>query len=436
MEATYAHHPAGGPGSPFDPPVLLRSSRDLLAAVPYLLGFRPRDCCVVVCVTDDGRVGLVARTSLDELAGDGLDARTVARAAGRVATRLALVVLYTDRPRERVRSRADAVVGALDDVLHAVADIEAWIVTPDGYRGLDCDDPSCCPPAGRPGAELEHGEVGAAFVVAGRAIADSEQEAHRIRPAAAAVRDRAAKAASRADRARAAARDATPDVPRDHGMPATGPGTVPVPVGTWRAEAYGVWCDLVRQAAEELRAFPAGEVMLPPARLGRLAAALADVPVRDAVLLSLVPGGREAADRTVGAGARGGADGSADRGAGSASGEVEVATARAISRVVDPRVGVPPDPATADAARLVLEQLVAAAPRRWHAPALALLAFLAWWRGDGWLAARRVRESARRDPSHRLAGLLAGVLEAAVPPGWVSAAGTGAEARVTEPRVG
>ncbi|MFC7877598.1 DUF4192 domain-containing protein [Isoptericola sp. NPDC057391] len=407
MDAAYATDRAGEPGLAFDTPLVLRSSCDLLAAVPYLLGFRPRECLVVVAVTEDGRVGLVARTGLadpDEPSGgpgDEADGGTsgsagvVARAVARVGARLALVVLYTASPPDEVRAREAAVVGALEESLGPTVDVEAWLVGPDGYRGLDCVDPACCPARGRPVSELEHGEVGAAFVVAGRVIAASEQEAHRVRALPAGVRGRVAKAAVRAERTRAAAADAARDA-----------------LGRWRAEAYGVWCDLMRHAAAELRTCPAGDVELPPARLGRLAVALADVRVRDAVLLSLVPGGREAADRTARAG-----------GDGDVAPDVEAATARAIARVVDPRVGVPPDGATADAARLVLEQLVGGAPRRWHAPPLALLGFLAWWRGDGWLAARRVRESARQDPTYRLAALVAGVLEAAVPPGWVSAAG-------------
>jgi len=417
MDAAYATDRAGEPGLAFDTPLVLRSSRDLLAAVPYLLGFRPRECVVVVAVTGEGRVGLVARTGLadldghsggpgDETGGARGSASVVARAAGRVGARLALVVLYTASSPDQVRSREAAVVGALEESLGPTVDVEAWLVGPDGYRGLDCTDPACCPERGRPVGELEHGEVGAAFVVAGRAIAGSEQEAHRIRALSAGVRDRVAKAAVRAERVRAAAGDAARAAPRE---------TAHDVLGRWRAEAYGVWCDLVRQAAAELRTCPAGDVELPPARLGRLAVALADVRVRDAVLLSLVPGAREAADRT----ARAGGDADVTR-------DVEAATARAIARVVDPRVGVPPDGATADATRLVLEQLVGGAPRRWHAPPLALLGFLAWWRGDGWLAARRVRESARQDPAYRLAALVAGVLEAAVPPGWVSAAGVAA----------
>jgi hypothetical protein len=425
MDAAYATDRTGKPGSPFDAPLVLRSSRDLLAAVPYLLGFRPRECVVVLAVTAEGRVGLVARTPLAGLDGTGADVGTVARAAGRVGARLALVVLYTASPSVQARARAAAVVGALDESLdqsldHAV-DVETWMVGPEGYRGLDCTDPACCPPQGRPAADLEHGEVPAAFVVAGRAIAASEQEAHRIPPASAGVRDRVAKAAARAERVRGAARDQAPAAPGT----ASGPGRGDA-LGRWRAEAYGVWCDLLRQAAAELRAGPPGDVVLPPARLGRLAVALADVPVRDAVLLSLVPGGREAADRTVGA----------SRGPGGDARDVEAATSRAIARVVDPRCGVPPDGTTADAARLVLEQLVGGAPRRWHAPPLALLGFLAWWLGDGWLAARRVRESAGQDPAYRLAALLTGVLEAAVPPGWVSAGRLPAAAGVTGPAVG
>ncbi|MFE6970536.1 DUF4192 domain-containing protein [Isoptericola sp. NPDC057653] len=414
MEAVYATPHAGEPGSPFDLPVVLRSSRDLLAAVPYLLGFRPRECCVVVCVTTEGRIGLVARTSLTDADGvaradgPGPDARTVARAAARAGAAFVLVVLCTARPEAAVLRHAVDVLAALDEVLDVAADVETWLMGADGYRGLGCSDPACCPPGGRPLGELEHGEVGAAFVVAGRAVAASEQEAHRIVRAPVAVRDRAAKAAGRAERARPTALDGE----------AAGVSTA-----RWRSEAYGVWRDLVRQAADERRAaVPGGETVLPPARLGRLAAALADVSVRDAVLLSLVPGGADVADLTAG--------GAEDEAA------VEVATARAIARVVDPRVGVPPDPATADAARLVLEQVVGAAPRRWHAAPLALLGFLAWWRGDGWLASRRVREALRQDPSHRLAALLAGVLRAAVPPGWVASSGGRVPSDATGPATG
>ena len=461
MDAAYATDRAGEPGLAFDTPLVLRSSRDLLAAVPYLLGFRPRECVVVVAVTGEGRVGLVARTPLPDVGdhpgtvtagGGGSGGAThdedgaegaldvVARAAARAGARLALVVVYTAAPPDLVRPRGLAVAAALEERLAPTVDVEPWLVGPDGYRGLDCVDPACCPARGRPASELEHGEVGAAFVLAGRAVADSEQEAHRIRPLSAGVRDRVAKAAGRAERSRAAAHAVPPDLSGDEsGDPSRGAsGDAPAESsreasaeaargvatgrarrtagrsvggapGRWRAEAYGVWCDLVRQAATELRTSAAADVELPPARLGRLAVALADVRVRDAVLLSLVPGAREAADRTAGVGGD------------AAARDVEAATARAIARVVDPRVGVPPDGAGADAARLVLEQVVAGAPRRWHAPPLALLGFLAWWRGDGWLAARRVRESADRDPSYRLAALVAGVLEAAVPPGWVGA---------------
>ncbi|MFE5308200.1 DUF4192 family protein [Isoptericola sp. NPDC056605] len=430
MDAAYATDRAGESGLAFDTPVVLRSSRDLLAAVPYLLGFRPRECVVVVAVTGEGRVGLVVRTGpadRGEASGGDVAERwgrtdVVARAVAGVGARLALVVLYTASPPDQARAREAAGVAALAESLGPAVDVEAWLVGPDGYRGLDCVDPACCPARGRPVGELEHGEVGAAFVVAGRAVADTEQEAHRVRALPASVRDRVAKAAGRAARAREAAGDTTRAAPR---------GTARDELGHWRAEAYGVWCDLVRQAAAELRTCPDGDVELPAARLGRLAVALADVRVRDAVLLSLVPGAREAADRTAGAGG----DAAVTR-------DVEAATARAIARVVDPRVGVPPDGATADAARLVLEQLVGGAPRRWHAPPLALLGFLAWWRGDGWLAARRVRESARQDPTYRLAALVAGVLEAAVPPGWVSAArgpaveGASGAVGVTWPTVG
>ncbi|MFH6687299.1 DUF4192 family protein, partial [Cellulosimicrobium funkei] len=137
--------------------------------------------------------------------------------------------------------------------------------------------------------------------------------------------------------------------------------------------------------------------------LGRLAAGQESVPVRDAVLLSLVPGTDDLPDRTV----RGG--------------DVDAGTGRAIAAVVDPGAGLAPDPAVTGPARAVLEAVVAHAPRGSTAPALTLLALVAWWHGDGGRARRRLAEALAEDPTYRLALLLASALDAGVPPGWVRA---------------
>jgi hypothetical protein len=145
---------------------------------------------------------------------------------------------------------------------------------------------------------------------------------------------------------------------------------------------------------------------LPPALLGRVEAALDAVPVRDAVLLSLVPGVGDLPERT----ARGG-------------GDVDAGTGEAIGRIVDPAVAVAPVPEETEPARVVLEAVVAHAARRRAAPALTLLALIAWWHGDGGRASERVREALAQDGSYRLALLLSSALDAGVPPGWVRAQG-------------
>ncbi|WP_166848409.1 DUF4192 family protein [Isoptericola sp. BMS4] len=426
--------------------VRARSSRDLLAAVPYLLGYRPRESLVVVCVGARGTVDLVVRVALDDLHLAGAVRDRASDPVGRLVAALhrtsatdLLIAVHTAREPSTFRPRVEPVLAALE----RVADVEPWLVSPHGYRGLDCDDAACCPPEGHPPTDLEHRAVNAALVVAGCAVADSPEDAYRIRPAPEPCRARAARAATRAERAGRAhdvERDAEPGAGRDAECGAERGGAPDVAGGAAararrRTAGYDLWCELVRHAAREADAGPPGAAALPPARLGRLAVALGDLAVRDAVLLSLVPGGEDVARRTASArpgpgsrvpassarGAHPSPDGPPGPGAGedAADGGVEAATARAVARVVDPRVAVVPDPAVARSATLVLEQVVAHVPRRRHAPALTLLAFLAWWQGDGGRAAHRLQEATSADTGYRLAALLGAVLDAGVPPGWV-----------------
>uniref|UniRef100_UPI0014961882 DUF4192 family protein n=1 Tax=Cellulosimicrobium cellulans TaxID=1710 RepID=UPI0014961882 len=101
--------------------------------------------------------------------------------------------------------------------------------------------------------------------------------------------------------------------------------------------------------------------------------------------------------------------------------DVDAGTGTAIARLVDPSAGVAPDPAVTGPARRALEAVVAHAAHGRAAPALTLLALLAWWHGDGGRAAERLREALVHDPAYRLALLLSSAVDAGVPPGWVRA---------------
>jgi len=372
-------------------PLVLRSPHDLLAAIPYRLGFRPAECVVVACTTADGHLGLVARVALDDLArpdvADGLE--PLVRAVVDQRPRALTAVLYTARDGAPARALLGTAIAAVD----VGVDVDRWIVTDGGYRGIDCDDPACCPEQGHPPAALETSEIAVAHVLAGRQVAPSREVAYRIAPAPADRRALAGRAARRSH-------DTAADCPDESARRA------------WRTAALDAWREATRCVpvpTERHRGHDApADQPLGAALLGRVAAGLADRRVRDAVLLTLVPGGDGGAQDTVTA---------ADPAA------VDRATAETLARVVDPADAVRPDPGKAERAQAVLELVVSHTPRRWHAPAATLLAFLAWWRGDGARASYRVDEALAADPDHRLAHLVASVVAAGLPPGWVRAEG-------------
>jgi hypothetical protein len=99
--------------------------------------------------------------------------------------------------------------------------------------------------------------------------------------------------------------------------------------------------------------------------------------------------------------------------------EVSARIRRSLDLVVDPDRGREPDDGLAVAARTVLERVVAHGRRDRQAPALTVLALLAWWSGDAVLASVLVERALDQDPGHRLADLLDRALGAGLPPGWV-----------------
>ncbi|HEV6953479.1 MAG TPA: DUF4192 domain-containing protein [Promicromonospora sp.] len=429
----------GGPG-PAATVVRVAGPEDLLSYIPYRLGFRPAESVVAVSLTGPRRrVGLVARVDIDDLlddppadpptAGPATPARDGAATARWLTDHVvedgadrAVVVLYSDdlsddldlgadagaSPSRRPRRAAEVLRRTLERRLPGV---EVWVVTSTGFRALDCTDPLCCPPGGRPLSLLTSSRVAAHMVLAGRTVAGTREERYALRPAPEVARTQARRAAARWAAAYERIRTGGPT------GPGSGAGSVPGAVrrggspaaqetdrdalARWGEESLGLWRSAVRQVA----ALGPGETCtLRPATLGKIGAALADTSVRDAVLLSLAPNTREAALRT----ARHEADAATD-----------AATADVMARIVDPVRGVVPDTGITGPARTVLEAVATHVPRARRAPAYVLLALLAWWHGDGGLAAERVSDALGVDPTHRLAGLLRSAIAGGVPPGWV-----------------
>ena len=405
-----------------------REPRELLALVPFQLGFHPSDSAVVLSVrATRSRIGLVARVDLADLADRRAGPQLARALVGHLVAdgaRRVVVVLYTDADLQGdgaadPRRRAAGLV-ALDHLQdaaeQALGALEPWVVGPHGYYALGCTDRECCPAGGRPLTDLQSTRIGAQMVLEGLQVAGSRDDLVRLPSTSPAARKSARRAQSRW-RARGLAAVGTADLHR------------------WRRAGLAHWREAFGQAQAGLgggqgpgdldgEQEPArsgedhqerGRGSLPasfgscgwqpsgPAVVGRLLASLEDVLVRDAVLLTFVPGADRVADRVVAG------DATADVGA-------------ALRAIIDPVHGKRPDRRRTAAARTVLEHLVAHAGRDGHAPVLTLLAVLAWWEGDGARAGVLVDRALTAEPGHRLAVLMDDALRTGMPPGWVRAA--------------
>ena len=359
--------------------------REILALVPHRLGFRPRDSAVAVGLRPPrGAVGLVVRVDLPHLADEGagaLLARTLVSHLGRDGASRGILVLYTDAdPRGEDGIAQAAARQFREAAADALGEVLVWVVTPTGYLSLDCVD-DCCPPGGRPLRDLDSTQVGATLVLAGSAVADSREDIARIRPQSGDVRRSVARVRRRWEQRCEEALLAGADA-----------------VGRWREDSLAAWRDAV--AIVE-----AGEPGRGGAPWGRVEAGLADRRVRDSVLVALVPGTADLPERCV-------------RTVPSTP-ELDAALGGAMALILDPTLGVVPPVRATAVHEAVLEAVVARGRAGAQAPALTLLALLAWWRGDGARARLLLDGALDADPDHHLAELLDDALMAAIPPGWV-----------------
>ncbi|SDD02791.1 protein of unknown function [Sanguibacter gelidistatuariae] len=373
------------------PTLRVREPQELLALIPFQLGFQPRESVVAVSLREPRhRVGLVMRVDLADLAQPD-DGRQLARSmVSHVAAdggHDVVLVVYTDAPVPLARDGDSLAWRAVGHFLGAaetfLGSIDAWVVSETGYSVLGCSDPRCCPPGGRPLTDLLSTIVGAEMVLAGAVVMETRDALAWI-PRAPDLDRRRANAA--ANRSRHQARDGDPAA-RDR----------------WRQDGFATW----RAALDGT---------LAAASLGRLEAALDDVLVRDAILLSLVPGVGDLPERLLA--------GSDDLGRAGGVGAQErrrtdAAVGRAMAAIVDPRVGVPPEDDLSSAAQRTLEGIVAHGRRDRQAPALTLLALLTWWRGSAARAGALLERAQACDPRYRLAELLSQALVSGMAPGWV-----------------
>ncbi|MEU6072645.1 DUF4192 domain-containing protein [Micromonospora sp. NPDC047074] len=192
--------------SPPDRPRLaVRSPADLIAAVPYLLGFHPTHSVVVVAMR--GRqITFAARADLPDLTDPRDPAGHLAGVVARQDAEIATVLGYG--PAHLVTPAVDAVRAALGTAGLAVLD--ALRVTDGRYWSYLCVEPECCPPDGKP-YDVAASEVSAAAVFAGQvALPDRAALVAQVAPVTGPARSAVREATARAERRLAALLDQVP----------------------------------------------------------------------------------------------------------------------------------------------------------------------------------------------------------------------------------
>lgn len=168
----------------------VRTPGDLLEAIPYLLGFRPRDSLVIVGLADT-RVTVTARVDLSELGDGAVLAETMCVLGNSEATQV-IAAVYDDTSSGLVKQalphRAMVDVFAGCAARFGIDVVDAVLVCAGRWWSYACADDACCPDEGRelPG---DASPARAAATYAGLvALADRDELAALLEPADAAER--------------------------------------------------------------------------------------------------------------------------------------------------------------------------------------------------------------------------------------------------------
>lgn len=374
--------------------IRLSQPRDLIALIPYRLGFHPAESAVLVAVSvapgGAKEVGLVARMDLADLGAPLTGAEAAAVLAGHVAAQEPddlHLVLYTEEPEDDrlLHDVVDNLAAALDEALWPLApELDPWRVGPQGWGHLGpC---RCCPPAGHPLDLLAASPAAAAMVTAGHAAAPDRAQLG-------VVRSRDGDALATAYAAAEAERDRLREVRRAcggaplvrgaaFGVPGARPARDQEPLRRWREEGARLWDAAVAAGPGSPRTAP--EV------LGRLLVVLGDKVVRDAVVAATM----EAAEGRTG----------------------DYLDPGTVVRAFE--TDLIPDDAAVGRATTLAHAVAAHAEPGAGGSALGALAYLAWWGNEGARADVVARQALQEEPGHRLAELVVAALEAGMPPVW------------------
>lgn len=140
----------------------LTSPHDLLAAIPFLIGYHPENSLVLVALKDD-TVGMAMRVDMPtDIAAESYD--LLASHFQREVAEAALIVAYVDAQTDP----EPVLINTSAALLRAGISIKESLIVSDGrYRSMLCHDSECCPPLGTPIPDIDSSRIALEHVIAG-----------------------------------------------------------------------------------------------------------------------------------------------------------------------------------------------------------------------------------------------------------------------------
>ena len=127
----------------------IQTPRQLLAAIPHLVGFHPDNSLIMVAFDDD-EISSVVRLDFPEPPETFEFPIILKRVISTLDNPHLVVVAYLDRPGDEIDNSVKSVTQAINGYCdqHRLPILDLLHVTANTWRSLMCDDESCCPPLG------------------------------------------------------------------------------------------------------------------------------------------------------------------------------------------------------------------------------------------------------------------------------------------------
>ncbi|TQK75792.1 DUF4192 domain-containing protein [Rarobacter incanus] len=361
--------------------VRVSDPRELLAFIPYQIGYHPSDSAVVVSLRGHRhRLGVIARADLSDLRADGRLAQALGDFLQRDGAVMSIVVVYSES-----RGTWENAVRPLVAACGRFSEVQVWWVCRDRFSRADpeaLDRSQFEWGTDRAVGDLSTTQVSATMVAHGAVIGESRQALGDVPE----LRPEESQRVWRAGDRWAVARRSHPE--------------------RWTAESLDLWDGVLDAAVARFGDVPLAFADIPPVTWAKLGTSLRDVGVRDGVIL-------RCAARALGI----------PNVAESGDSPGDIAS---VMRTIVTGAGTPcvPDPGILESVCGVMRIATSATRRKHRCDGLAVLGLLAWWEGSGARAREYCNRALAVRPGHGLAHLVAELLDRGIAPGWVDATRT------------